>query len=560
MVAVTKIGRLLKQLKQLETFHRRDEKALFNIFKTLTDGAGKPSPVVLEGKYLEELPIGLKPLISGLKKPKVLIGTKSSTKGQGILGIAIKDGNKTKGRVALGFDQTKGELPVIQLRGSLKNAEETFLSFNSLHNPNIPLNPENAGIFTVKTQGGRRLSTKITGENMTPVFMADSYINPELAKAEGIPSAALKELTAHQKLKPEDINKKRLNLSSFIKNKGHKIYSINDCIDDIVKIAQWKEKPTLESVKKAKDILSKKMGYDPSKINIKIKNSGNMAFNGITGDISVAEAFLQNAAFQDIAFALSHELTHMEDFVKLYKKLGGERFEKLIRPAKLAPEDIPPLNHNWYKEMSKSVDADNWKWNTGLQKTVIKDRNGNVIEKINHQSFNANTMIREFHDKLKLQKQNYKGKYAFVKDAERYQFSPIEQHARLVEKNLQRTLEERGLLQKTKYSDNYGKGPVDGFGFNKSRFKSIDEALDKLGGKRDEKFNELYYKALEGYDKRLAELCQKFDTDGLSIKDFDEIQELIEMQYLIEKHFGSQFAMEKQLVSNIAVKLGVTLT
>ena len=177
MVAVTKIGRLLKQLKQLETFHRRDEKALFNIFKTLTDGAGKPSPVLLEGKYLEELPVGLKPLIAGLKKPKVLIGTKSSQEGQGVLGIAVRDGNKTTAKFAVGIDTTGGKAPVLQYRGVLGDSQNKIASFNALYDSNVTLNPETCGIFTGKMQGGKKLSTAIRDENMRPAFLADSYVD-----------------------------------------------------------------------------------------------------------------------------------------------------------------------------------------------------------------------------------------------------------------------------------------------------------------------------------------------------------------------------------------------
>jgi hypothetical protein len=55
---------------------------------------------------------------------------------------------------------------------------------------------------------------------------------------------------------------------------------------------------------------------------------------------------------------LRHELDHMEVFTKLYKKIGGEEFEKLL-PA-LYGENMPKVNHEFYKKMSEHVNIDNF--------------------------------------------------------------------------------------------------------------------------------------------------------------------------------------------------------
>ena len=556
MAVITKIGTIVKQFVKLEKASAHEQhKMMYSLFKTITDGSGKPSSLVFEGKYLEELPESIKPFLAGLKKPRVIIGAKSSEKGQGILGFVIKDGNKTKGRAALGVDKTRGELPVVQLRGSLKNSEDTVLSFNSMHNPNVPLDSENAGIFTGKMSGGKRLSTRIANEHRPPAFIADTYINPELAKAEGIPSAAIKELTAHQKLKPEDINKMRLNLTSFIKNKGHKIYSINECLDDAVKIAQWEGKPTIESVIKAKNILLKKMGYNPDKVKINVNTKSNfaMSYTNPTGELNIHPVFLEQATHQDVVVVLSHELTHMEDFVKLYKKIGPEEFEKLTRPKALVPADTPQVNHKWYKEMSKLVDENDWKFHSGLVKTEIKNSDG-TTKVINHLKFDYKSMIKEFQDKINFAYKKYKGVYREIKAAEMYQFSAIESRAKLVEKNLVSKLEEAGILQKTKFSDMYGTGAYTSLGTYTNRFAPLDKELGKLyGNKKSQKFDELFYEEFSHSNKRIAELHKKITSpDGATEEEAKELDRLIENSGGIQNVYS-------KIIYKMAEKLGVNI-
>ena len=54
MAAITKIGTIVKQLVKLEKASPHEQnKMLYGLFKTITDGSGKPSSLVFEGKYLE---------------------------------------------------------------------------------------------------------------------------------------------------------------------------------------------------------------------------------------------------------------------------------------------------------------------------------------------------------------------------------------------------------------------------------------------------------------------------------------------------------------------------
>lgn len=553
MVAVTKIGSIVKNLVKLSKASAPEDKTMFSLFKQLVDGSGKPSPITYEGKYLDELPEMFKPLLQGLKKPKVIIGAKSSNKGSGILGFAVKDGNKTTSKFAIGIDETRGELPIIQVRGSYGINGDRALGMNVVHNPNVTLNPKTCNIFSAKRNGGTNLSSQYRDENMQPAFLLDTYLNKELAKKIGLPKELIANLDKSTKIKPKNINELSSSIRELFTKKGSKIYSINDCTEDILQIAQWKGKPNQETITKAKDILTKKMGYPSEKIKITLRNEGGeaMSFDHLTGELTVSPEFLKTATHQDVAVILSHELTHLEDFLKLYKKLGAEKFEKLVRPAKLVQKDTRELNHNWYQEISKDVEA-NWKRKSGLQKTTITGKDGEILEVIDHQAFNGNSIKKEFQEKLKLEQANYKGKFSELKQDEMYQFSPTEQHARLTEQNIIYALKEKGILQQTEFLADYGKGPFAYLGNYKSRLAPIEKQLEKYGSKKAEKFNELYYKELEYQDKRLAELCKKLDVEGgLPTKEFEE------MQKIITDKFGSIKTMEARILSNIETRLGI---
>lgn len=123
-----------------------------------------------------------------------------------------------------------------------------------------------------------------------------------------------------------------------------------------------------EKLPKAKDIILKDMGLPCDLVECIDKDLGGKgyaAYSAPLGIVAFDKKFCQkpDSEFSDEAIIciLRHELDHMEVFTKLYKKIGGEEFEKLL-PVLYGkgPEGMPEVNHKFYKEMSKHVNIDNF--------------------------------------------------------------------------------------------------------------------------------------------------------------------------------------------------------
>ena len=74
------------------------------------------------------------------------------------------------------------------------------------------------------------------------------------------------------------------------------------------------------------------MGFNPKSVTLEIDKEPSdyfMAFDALAGKLYANPKFLDIATHQDVAFVLSHELVHMEDFLKLYKKIGAEELKNL---------------------------------------------------------------------------------------------------------------------------------------------------------------------------------------------------------------------------------------
>lgn len=118
----------------------------------------------------------------------------------------------------------------------------------------------------------------------------------------------------------------------------------------------------------AKDLILKDMGLPSDLVECvdqDLGGKGYAAYSAPLGKVIFDKKFCQkpDSEFSDEAVMciLRHELDHMEVFAKLYKKLGGEEFEKLISVLyKNAPDKMPKVNHEFYKEMSKHVNIDNF--------------------------------------------------------------------------------------------------------------------------------------------------------------------------------------------------------
>ena len=122
-----------------------------------------------------------------------------------------------------------------------------------------------------------------------------------------------------------------------------------------------------EKLTNAKDIILKDMNLPANLvecIDSELGGKGYAAYSPALGKITFDKKFCQkpDSEFSDEAVMciLRHELDHMEVFVKLYKKLGGEEFEKLIKVFYNTPDKMPRVNHDFYKEMSKHVSIDNF--------------------------------------------------------------------------------------------------------------------------------------------------------------------------------------------------------
>ena len=118
-----------------------------------------------------------------------------------------------------------------------------------------------------------------------------------------------------------------------------------------------------EKLVKAKDIILKDMNLPSDLVEcINQECNGYAAYSAPLGQIIINKKRCQNpeADFSDEAVIciLRHELDHLEVFAKLYKSLGGEEFEKLL--SALYGKDMPKVNHEFYKEMSKYVNTDNF--------------------------------------------------------------------------------------------------------------------------------------------------------------------------------------------------------
>ena len=126
-----------------------------------------------------------------------------------------------------------------------------------------------------------------------------------------------------------------------------------------------------EKLVKAKDIILKDIGLPSNLVECvdqDLGGKGYAAYSAPLGKVIFDKKFCQkpDSEFSDKAVMciLRHELDHMEVFTKLYKTLGGEEFEKLIKPLYSNEQgEMPKVNHEFYKEMSKHVNIDNFNAN-----------------------------------------------------------------------------------------------------------------------------------------------------------------------------------------------------
>lgn len=139
-----------------------------------------------------------------------------------------------------------------------------------------------------------------------------------------------------------------------------------------------------EKLPKAKDIILKDMGIPGDLVecvDIDMGGGGYAAYFAPSGKILFDKKYCQrpDSEFSNEAVMciLRHELDHMVVFTKLYKKLGGEEFEKLL--PELYGDNMPEVNHEFYKKISKYVDIEGFDTDKYVNaiKNYYKDANLN---------------------------------------------------------------------------------------------------------------------------------------------------------------------------------------
>ena len=175
--------------------------------KTVMSGVGKETSI-LEGKAIQQLPEELSVFTNGLKKPKVMLGLKSSNKGSGVVGVKILDGNKMVNAFAMGLDTTRGTTPILQIRGrGFADGKKTD-GLSVFFNPNAKIKPSTCGKVEINR-----------GTNKTFELYTE---NNELAQAfhyNG--SGAMSEMAKDYKnLKPSTFNNEAKSFKDFWISKG----------------------------------------------------------------------------------------------------------------------------------------------------------------------------------------------------------------------------------------------------------------------------------------------------------------------------------------------------
>lgn len=133
----------------------------------------------------------------GISNPTVMTGY-NSHKGSVVAGVTIKDGKRTVGHAAVGFDKTKGDAPILQIRGKVLNEnKEEMAKLQYSMNPNAPLeNVDNAATSMSKRNGNINVHSEI-GNN----HYYDLTINPQRIEASSMGRAIPKGACSEKELK-----------------------------------------------------------------------------------------------------------------------------------------------------------------------------------------------------------------------------------------------------------------------------------------------------------------------------------------------------------------------
>lgn len=460
----------------------------FNFFKKMTSGYGTDlSPIVYKGKNLDELPDMIKGMLTGLKKPTVTVNGRSRVNGQGIFGFKIQDGNKTISTSALGVDLTRGE-PILQLRGTYGNGTQQAVRFNTV------------------------FDTNLTGAS---ALRGDVFVDKKLAQQLGVSDDIIKGL----KTKPssQEIDTGIQYMRTLFGSKGNLVKSIDDCLPTLTQIASKTGKVTPESATEAFETITKAMGHQ-GKIKLNFMPKGNTtaggSFDALSGELHLNLGLIKN--HQDLAVVLGHELTHMEDFVMLYKYLGADKFKQIFdidKATNLVRGTETVFNQKWYDQVSKFIPEKHFAFQSegkitkiisdGVEITDPKLIKEYLAAQPKTRVFDIKTMVRELKAKEKMQGKKYSGKYKCLKDIDTYINSNIEMHARQTELQIAGKLKQANVHRRTSESVRYGKAPGECPEEFSQMFRRIEA---RLGKNKNKEFNELYTQSLHSIDSELGNL------------------------------------------------------
>lgn len=477
------------------------------------------------------LPKPFQELVAGLKNPTVTVGYNAG-KGQSVIGMSIKEGNKPIGGITFALDSTRGKKPMLQAKYRFQMPDasaEQVMSGSLTLNPNAPISDDFLNL-TSKRKGIHHFE-HAAGDSYHVSASFNTNRLEEFSRKTGLEMPNSEELakmpetiSGHSQrimdkfldaVKKPSKTKKAVKTRTSSKPKAVKAAAPTapqriSFAEDAKKIMALEGKPSVESANKAKDLIMKRMGYDPSLVTVKadpnLGGTGGM-FNIATGEIVLNPKYSELATHFDVTDVLVHELSHLDDAVKTAKVMGIDNFEKLIM-ARKGTEQIT-FNRKFYEEAIKQVDI---------------------------KGFDAKPFIE--HEKLlnKLHTEKYTDDYFDMLNKWQYSISPTEVLARKAELKLIADLKAQGVNIKSSMPlERFGKTPHE---YLQELVPQIETKLAHLTPQaRNEKFNETFYKILEEKNPEFASLWKKLNREGISD---DECTRFDELEKTLSKNLSEQ--------------------
>lgn len=481
------IEKIVPLIRKISKPSSRPVEIIQEIAKKSSSGLGN-SRMTYNATNIDKLPSVFKPFLEGVEKPKVKLGL-NSRDGSGVFGISISDGNKPVLKAAFGIDRTFGEAPLLQMRGVKFADGKKVGDVNGFFNPNLTLKTDTAELTNSVAKKGKL----VTAKNIT-LADADGNLAQALQYKSTVPEL-LEEFALNDSINVKNYKTLSKGMKKFWAKDGKTNYDILDAKNLLMKMATKKAKPTEKSMTIAKDALVKRMGYNPEHLPLKVVDatSAEAMFDPFLGEIMVSKGFLAKANNADVVSLLSHEIKHMDDSVKLAKKIGIPKYKKLLCSIDKESESL--FNTEFYSKMVKDCD----------------------VSTINFKTFD---LVNDFTAKANLNK--YSGAYYDFQYGNWYRKSIMEDRARNVEKHIDVWLNDAGknvssgVLPKGSHR---GDAPIT---FLDEYYPKIESKLAKYGEKKNDVFDEKYQEAFQKLAPDLDALEQKLSA-GLTADEYDKV-------------------------------------